>query len=393
MDDERIKFADVDDTGTDTLRRYAYQAKVVFPFVLRCALKGEEIAVIPEHVEDCLVVRETTLAYLQIKTRDPSQGGWTLGDLLSSGGALRSLHTAYGLAPDLPCTYGVLLEQSLSRTNIATLLRTEEGRTNAKVVKQVAQSLSITPAKAKAFLAKVRIKEALPTRDSIDAVNLRLLQSVAPDWPYKKAVRVYDRALEEIWRAMQATPVGVDWPHYTDISSAGDEALKKRYDAKRIDFERCKPIFGDMTSGVTTLLTREVSASIASPSNLERKMLEGGATQEVIDHAKELRARAVVAEVERLTGVESASKPFTAEDPSLHAVQKKLEWHAGAANGKHAQAAAPANLIWSELLTELPKLASNIDPNGVFGQDGYLLLGELCELSDQCVTKWGGKNA
>src|ERR671919_692299 len=82
-----------DDTGSDTFRRFRYQAEVAFPFCLDTALIGNVISVIPEHLEDLAIeFADGSWRIIQIKTRDPGQAPWTLATLLGGdGGAFRSL--------------------------------------------------------------------------------------------------------------------------------------------------------------------------------------------------------------------------------------------------------------------------------------------------------------
>jgi len=390
MESDQIPFGVFEDFGTDTLRRFAYQAKVIFPFVLRCAQGGDEIAVIPEHIDDCFLLRSSGSVIMQIKSRDVAQGGWTLGELLARGGAVRSLHRAFALNPTADVIYQAMLEQTLSRSNEAVLLRTAEGRANEKLIHQVSERLEIQRAEAQQFLQRFRLREGLPTRETIDAVNLRLLHSAAPGWSHSKTEQIYASTLQVIWSAMQAEAIGVSWPQYTNIEEGPDEHLKERLKAKKMDRLRCQQVLGNLSTQITTALTRELDPNLPPPSNLERKLLAGGASSQVVAHAKELRARALTIEIERASGSAAASVPTSSGDPMLYEVQKKVEWHSVAANAKFANVVNPANQVWNELLIEFPKLATNLDPHGIFGQDGYLILGELCELSDQCVTGWGG---
>src|SRR5574341_2612377 len=67
-----------DDHGADTLERYFAQIEYTAFWCIRMLRDGEEIeAVIPEGVEDVVVIRRGIHELHQVKTRDESQGPWT----------------------------------------------------------------------------------------------------------------------------------------------------------------------------------------------------------------------------------------------------------------------------------------------------------------------------
>lgn len=104
-----------DDTGSDTFARYRYQAAFAFPFCLDCALGRSIDSVVFEHIEDLVLEQNERWRFIQIKTRDPGLGAWTLTDLLSDGGALRSLFRSYRLVGDVDCTFEAYLEGAARR--------------------------------------------------------------------------------------------------------------------------------------------------------------------------------------------------------------------------------------------------------------------------------------
>ncbi len=44
---------------------------------------------------------------------------------------------------------------------------------------------------------------------------------------------------------------------------------------------------------------------------------------------------------------------------------------------------------WAAIQHELGIQSSVIDPDSIFGRDPFLLLGEVCELTDLCELDWG----
>src|ERR1035437_1260020 len=83
------------DTGKSSFERFCYQAHIAFPYCLNCALGGDVVCVVAEHIEDLAVETNEGWRFLQIKTRDPEKGPWTLSDLTGKSGGLCSLLRAH----------------------------------------------------------------------------------------------------------------------------------------------------------------------------------------------------------------------------------------------------------------------------------------------------------
>lgn len=71
------------DHGADTLERYFAQIEYTAFWCIRMLRRAERIiAVVPEGVEDVVVIRPEVHELHQVKTRDESQGSWTTSDVL-----------------------------------------------------------------------------------------------------------------------------------------------------------------------------------------------------------------------------------------------------------------------------------------------------------------------
>lgn len=71
------------DEGADTLARYFAQIEYTAFWCIQMLIDAQGIeAVIPEGVEDVVVIRGDIHELHQIKTRDESQGPWTTADVL-----------------------------------------------------------------------------------------------------------------------------------------------------------------------------------------------------------------------------------------------------------------------------------------------------------------------
>lgn len=376
-----------DDAGFETLGRYVYQAKVIFAFALQCGLGGSIRSVIPEHIEDCCLELAGSWRFLQIKSRDT--GTWTLSDLLAEGGPLRSLLRAYLATRHLDATYELFLEQPLSRHGISRLLENDATRTSEEVVTAIVDGLDVSKEVAETFVQRLRVKPDLPARSYIDDVNLRLILAQRPTLSYALALEIYRRLLDAIVSAMSGERMEQPWPLYAVSDDGPRSDAEARLRAKKLSASQLNELVPELTSAPSGLLTRAVQSESRLPSVMEQKLLAAGATDQIVDDAKDLRARALEAQFERLalSGAESGNYPST--DEALHEVQRKLLLHAHAACGVHAPKAAPAPHVWDHLLTSLISSAATIDPDAIFHKSPYVLLGALCELSDQCHVGWG----
>ena len=71
------------DQGAETFERYFAQIEYTAYWCIRMLCDAERIdAIIPEGVEDVVVVRQNTYELHQVKTRDESQGAWTTAQVL-----------------------------------------------------------------------------------------------------------------------------------------------------------------------------------------------------------------------------------------------------------------------------------------------------------------------
>jgi len=72
-----------DDSGSDTLARFQYQAHVTFPYCLKLATGDGVTDVYAEHIEDIAVRESDAWRFLQVKSRKPSAGNGRSARLLS----------------------------------------------------------------------------------------------------------------------------------------------------------------------------------------------------------------------------------------------------------------------------------------------------------------------
>ena len=375
-----------DDTGSDTLRRFRYQAKVAFPYVLNCGTGGDVVAVVPEHYEDVAIQYVNGWRLGQIKSRDPSQGLWTLGGLTArKGGALRSLYRSYTAMADTEATYDLLLELPVSPYSSIHRLTKSPAREVPGLIAEVAKALKIDEEQADGFMARVRLREPLPTRAHIDAVNRALLLANAPHVAGIELERIYAAALNKVEAAMRAEPVGIPWPRYLALRARGRQETV--LSAKTLSREVCEGLFAELTKPPSRLLRKLVDPTAPRPTTLESKLVLGGATDAMVDSAIRLRAHAATA------AYEAECAPQSSRSAELEDLKERLYHRVTALVEKHCMADAPAPAIWDELMAVSAAEAATLDPNGVADRDPMLLVGHVCELSDECRTGWGGRDA
>jgi hypothetical protein len=337
-----------DSTGSETFERYCYQAHLIFPHCLSCALRGDIQALVPEYIEDVAVQRLGEWRFTQIKTRDAETGPWTLAALLQrGGGGLRSLFRSHQALKDHAVRFELSLEGPISRNNpIAELLASPGRSFSDELLAQVSAALSVNAAEALAFLTHVYVMPGHPSRDSIVAQNIQLLGNQAPHLPYAKLVEIYDRVVGAVYKSMAASRIGPNWELAVVAGSSVASETAALVKTKLLDGDRLKTLVPELLAPPRALLRRLVEADTTRPTLLEQKLLAGGATPQIVRDALNLRAHETTAELELFDHTEEA-------DARLVDLQSRVLIQGNAIAAKHAEAPAPAIQIWSELLSLL----------------------------------------
>ena len=372
-----------DDSGADTFARYRYQAFLTFLLCLDCALGGQTISVIPEHFEDIAVQTRERWRLIQIKTRNLERGPWKLGDLLAEGGGFHSLVRSYNVVPGVECTYELWLEGPLKRSDPIQNLRTEEGRSEGSLVEQVRTKLALSAEGAAVFLKRVRLFPDQPGRADVVNRNLRHLGLQAPHLLPRQLEAIHSALVSKIESAMTGEELGDAWPIAIVAPDVVTNPIKARVDAKRLTRDILAPLVAPISSAPKPLLRRFVGGELRQSTVLEEKLVIGGATDRIIENAKSLRANAAIREAEL------ASSELLPQDDVLEDVRHRLEIRVEALRARYEQDDRPAVQIWLELIGLLSGQAATIDGHGIFSRDPDLLLGEICQMSDLCITGWG----
>jgi hypothetical protein len=161
-----------------------------------------------------------------------------------------------------------------------------------------------------------------------------------------------------------------------------DAQISLEIRAKRLTKEILLEIMGGVVEGSYPLLERITDIKRGNPTNLEAKLITGGADEYIINNAKTLRANAS----SRIAQISSMS--LFGEEKQIEDVGVRLETLSNSVIQSHLDDDSPARRSWDEILIRLEDNPVYVDPNKIFLQDPYLLLGYVCELTDMCNIMW-----
>jgi Cap4 dsDNA endonuclease len=373
-----------DDTGTDTLKRFRYQAQLALPFCLACARKGKVRSIIMEHFEDIVVEYDDYWHFIQVKTRNADLGQWTLTAAMNG---LKSLYRAFSETSYLVAKYSLFIEGAISvKDDLNALTHSKRGISD-ELVQKVAKKLEIEDFECKTFLEAVTVHPNQPPRAHVTSHNIHLMGQVSASTSTCEIESLEEKLTDEILRAMSCDRLDNFLYHYIAKMEGLEDEIRARVDAKRLTAKNITDILGSLTDGDYPLLSRITDLNAPTPTNLEKKLIAGGATERIIKNAKELRANASIREAEIL------SSGFFMEEEKIVDVQVRLETLANSVVERFDDSDKPAKTIWLELRKEITQTVSFVDPNRIYKQDPYLLLGAACGLSDECRIDWGVKIA
>ena len=371
-----------DDTGTDTLKRFRYQAQLALPFCLACARKEKVRSIIMEHFEDIVVEYNDYWHFIQVKTRNEDRGQWKLADAIDG---LKSLYRTFNKTSHLEAKYSLFIEGSISASDSLKALTHPKDISDA-LVEKVSQKLNIEDSESRAFLKAVTVHPNQPSRLHITSHNIYLMGQVSARTSTCEIKSLEEKLTDEILRAMSCDRLDNLLYHYIAKVEGLEDGIRARVDAKRLTANNITDIIGSLISGDYPLLLRITDLNAPTPTKLEKKLIAGGATERIIKNAKELRANASIREAEIL------SSGFFMEEKFVD-VQVRLETLANSVVERFEDVDKPAKTIWLELLKEITQTVSSVDPNRIYKQDPFLLLGATCGLSDECRIDWGVKIA
>ncbi|MFP8962585.1 dsDNA nuclease domain-containing protein [Streptomyces nanhaiensis] len=377
-----------DDSGSVTLRRYEYQVHIAVQAVLEMLAGGTVQHVTCEHIEDIVVARSGDPRcvdgglfwdFQQIKTRD-SVEPWSLADVISKK-PLKSLwrtHTAVrsnGLVYQLTAGIEGYLDPADASV---TALSKGEGAQNADCRKRIAAHLKVPQDDVlDAFLGLVRVRP-LVRREDVEARNTRVLADLGQGLPMSTIDALYNELLRLTREAMQGRPPA-RWTELLAVDAPPPAVLSKRITAASVADVRQRLTRPDH------VLLEDLSEALHGPETaLVRKLRQGAASRDVIEEAQMLRAQA---DHYRLREQALGTWPDNpAVETDLDQRLLLLARRIGRARKDHAQ---PADTIFDDLQVALHDNPGAYDRHPLYAQDGVLLTGRACAVSDECRFDWG----
>ena len=377
-----------DDSGSVTLRRYEYQVHVAVQAVLEMLAGGTVEHVTCEHIEDIVVARrddarcaaeELFWDYQQIKTRDAVEPR-TLTDVLSKK-PLKSLWRTHGAVRGTGQVYHLTagLEGYLDPGDeLVTALSRGHGGDLETCRKRVAAHLKVPDDdQLSEFLHLVRVRTFV-RRESVEAHNTRVLADLGPGLPMATIDALYTELLRRTREAMQGRPVA-RWTELLTVDNPPPAVLSKRVSAATIADVRQRLTRPDH------VLLEDLSQQLAgSETSLVRKLRRGAASRDVIQDAQMMRANA---DHYRLREAALGTWP---DNPAVEAdLDQRLLFLARRVGRAHDEDPRPADAIFDALQVELQNTPAAYDRSPLYAQDGVLLMGRACAVSDECRFGWG----
>jgi hypothetical protein len=137
-----------------------------------------------------------------------------------------------------------------------------------------------------------------PPREHIRNHNIRLLAATNSNVSQDELEAVEAKLTDEILRAMSQERLEIIIPAYIKDPNGFQEEQRIRVEEKRMTQTRLRSLLGSLVGGPFPLLQRIVDPNLAQATNLEKKLIAGGATKPIINQAKNLRANATIRETE-----------------------------------------------------------------------------------------------
>jgi AcrR family transcriptional regulator len=368
-----------DNTGTETLSRFRYQAALAIPYCLACVCGEGVKSIILEHYEDIVIEYPDQWVFAQVKSRNPDQPHWRL---TSAMGGLGSLLRAFRDTEQLNASYRLLLEGSVASDDVLSELMPGAPTQSENLKARLQAGLSINDDECERFLGRLTVQPEQVPRTYIDSYMERLLGQSAPHMSQPELEHVVRQITDELFAAMAEGRLGSLLTMFIADSANLDEANRARVEGKRFTRERLLPFLGGVTSGPLPLLRRLASADTDQPTNLERKLLAAGANNAVVVSAKNLRANATIRALE----VQTAG---IFDEPQMEDVRERLISLAIGVIAPYTDSHTPANRAWADLQRALHDQVSVVDSRKIYGGDPFLLLGAACDLCDECLFDWG----
>lgn len=376
-----------DPTGTVTFERFLWQTKLAVRTWLTTLTSGGPVAVVAEHVEDLVVVEAAVLRFAQLKTRD--KGSWSAKAVTAPGHAVEKLVASYKLAKAQgildQSKFEVWLEGPQAEAKQTTTFFADPSGADEEIKKRI-RGFGIKGAELTDFLSRLTITCYLPSRQSIDAVVQRSIGAAWPHLTFHQVELLYERLLDAASSAQASAEPPASMRRALKAAGTADmehDGTWAPIARQTLHRNQLRPLCPPLSAETNEELLARAAAGHATM--LELKLVRAGASAETIAAAIGARADAEIAST-----LARSSGRATEED--LEVVADRILILAGsmATLSASTPGPSPAESVFHGLMSR-PADVLSTDPTAVFNGDQRLLVGELCNLSDQCKFGWGVK--
>lgn len=376
--------------GSRAYAGFRWQAKVAVLRWLGCLGGGDApVAVVCEQVDDLVLVFADRLVFEQLKTKD--RGSWSTNAVCAKKGGLDSLVRSYkaarGVGLHLTSAFELSLEGSMS-VGKATGDFFAEPSSAGEPIRDALVAHGLPKAHMSDFLSRLRFRSGVPPRATIDAVLEQTLGALWPSLSHPDRQMVLARLVSAA-EAAQAHDVPT-----TDVVAAlrvasgqGADDVEPRTESPQV---LSRQALIDLTPPLPSVSAEDVLRRLSrgdATSALELKLLAAGATEQTIGRAKSLRAQA---DVKRQEAIASGRRG----EAAVHDLEERVLMVAEAKAAQvhlHASVpgigARPAEFVFGELIGNVGALAA-LDHEEVMSGQPLLVLGLLCQVSDECRFWW-----
>jgi hypothetical protein len=377
--------------GSLTFARFRWQAKIaVLRWLGTLAKDDAPEAVVCERVDDVVLVYQARYVFEQLKTKD--RGSWSAAKVCAPKGGLdaliRSWNAARAAGLHHVSTFELRLEGPMSALR-ATVSFFEDPTTASAAVRKALVELGLPRKEVSAFLSRLSIHANTTPRGAMDAV---LHQSVGALWPsmtHAQARLLVERLLEAAEAAQADEQPSITVLQHLRAAAGADDTEGENRDERlrpvlsREDLRALTPPLPDEPND---MLLRRLGHGQPS-SALELKLQRAGARVSTVQHAQGLRAEA---EIKRQLTLAAGGR---AVDDLDHLGRRVLMVADGATAAVALRmtdplvAASPGEHVFNHFLSN-PAALAPLDVQHVLGPDPLVLLGLLCQLSDECLFGW-----
>ncbi len=293
------------------------------------------------------------------------------------------------MAKDRPCTFELHLEgPTTSSPGTAAFVEdctkaSPTLRTKIRDLLTAALGREATGVEVEDFLSRLRIRPHQPSQRDINDKCIRILGQLAPTLRIGDVTKLFDDLLQIVEGAQDASHDAIgEGIGFLEAQLA--YLLVGEPSAEQV--VACKRLSRHVLAGLVpvpdqpqALLLIERSMTGKPATALEEKLIAAGASAQVIQRARGLRAMSEMRRLELLAGP-------TSRDAQLEDVCSRVRIHAEGRAQLCKTNGESVNDLFAHLTID--QSIEDSDQASLFNRDRLALVGLLCCLSDECLFGW-----